>query len=319
MSRLAADAASNETEPSRSKLLKPGQTILKIGSPEHDLALEGKKEYFGEWTWVDAETFNVRMGPDYQINKQKAPSEYAIYETFAADVYSLDKKQWHLARFFEPFQQAKNIEETKEASGEEPYLPEYLLLAVLAPCYAPGIFYPVTDGKGFGTIIYHKLTDRAKECIKNDKITPGMKLLKRFMQEASQSAEMRGRFKGIVRASNLDEIAFNPILTGFAHRYNSTPFLIHHNEARYFTGANYFEIDVDMHSWSLFSRNAFYQLNHMLKEIRAHFAFVVEARSNEELPEQILSVTELSGIRNMECNPFPLHELDDESQASNYE
>eukprot|EP00475_Leptophrys_vorax_P009598 TRINITY_DN16352_c0_g1_i1.p1 TRINITY_DN16352_c0_g1~~TRINITY_DN16352_c0_g1_i1.p1 ORF type:complete len:314 (+),score=78.07 TRINITY_DN16352_c0_g1_i1:392-1333(+) len=311
MSRLAADG----TESTTSKLLKPGSTIFKIGSPDHELAQEGKKESFGEWTWADADTFNVRVGPDYQINKQKAPSEHAIYECFACDVYSLEKKQWHMARCFDVFQPQLK-EETKDVSqDEQQFLPEYLLLSVLSPCYAPGIFYPVTDGKGFVTFIFHKLTDYAKECIKNNNITPAMQLLKTFMDEASESPEMRGRFKGIVRATNLDEIAFNPILTGFAHRYNSTPFLIHHNEARYFTGSNYFEIDVDMHSWSLFSRNAFYQLNHMLKEIRAHFAFVVESRSNEELPEQLLSVTELAGIRNMDCIPFPLQDIDDESQS----
>jgi hypothetical protein len=313
MSRLAADTNDSSDAGSKSKKLTPGSTIFKIGSPDHELAQDGKKESYGEWTWIDADTFNVRVGPDYHINKQKAPSDKAIYECFACDVYALEKKQWHLARHFDGFKQSKNAEETKEASAEQSFLPEFLLLTVLSPSYAPGIFYPVTDGKGFATLIFHKLSDYAKECIKNNTITPGMHLFKRFIEEASDDPEMRGRLKGIVRGSNLDEIAFNPLLTGFAHRYNSTPFLIHHNEARYYTGTNYFEINIDMHSWSLFSRNAFYQLNHMLKEMRAHFAFVVEARENEEQPEQLFSCTELSGIRNMDCLQFPVQDNDDDS------
>lgn len=282
----------------------PGNsTIFKIGSTDHE---DSTKESFGEWTWVSADTFNVRIGPDYSYYKRKAPSEDALYETVACDVYSLRKKMWHAGRYFdlEKFMSDKK----EDACGG---LPEILLINVLAPVYAPGFFYSQTDGKGFMVTMILKLSDKTIERIAKGDETPGMKLFKRFVEEASTDPEMRGRLKGIVRASNLDELQSNLILSGFAHRYNCTPFLIHHNEARYFQGDRYFEIDVDMHNWSLISRNAFYQLNHLLKEIRAHFAFVVEGRSNEELPEQILGVTEFFNIRNMEAKAFPFEDEED--------
>ncbi len=128
------------------------------------------------------------------------------------------------------------------------------------------------------------------------------------MDEAAENPEMRGRLKGIVRAANLEELPLNPIISGLAHRYNGTPFLIHAHEAQYFSGSNYFEMDIDLHNWSLITRNAFYQLSGILEQIRGHFAFVVEAREEEEMPEQLCCATELFAMDGVNAPDFPYAE-----------
>jgi hypothetical protein len=39
------------------------------------------------WCKADARQFNVRVGPDYNRYKKKAPSGPPIYEAFAVDVF----------------------------------------------------------------------------------------------------------------------------------------------------------------------------------------------------------------------------------------
>jgi hypothetical protein len=128
------------------------------------------------------------------------------------------------------------------------------------------------------------------------------------MDEAPRNPEMRGRLKGIVRAANMQDLPLNPIISGLAHRYNGTPFLIHAHEAQYFSGSNYYEMDIDLHNWSLITRNAFYQLSGILDKIRGHYAFVVEAREEDEMPEQLCCVTQIYAMDGVNAPEFPFIE-----------
>ncbi len=220
------------------------------------------------------------------------------------DVFRIPKKTWHVARSFDLGKLPGGTVLDAKDQGEG-ILPEILVINVLCPMYAPGIFYSVNDGKGFMTTFFFRLGEKAKRRIAEKKPSSAIKLLRRFMDQAPSCAEMRGRLKGIVRAANMDELPLNPIISGLAHRYNGTPFLIHEHEARYFAGANYFEMDIDLHNWSLITRNAFYQLSGILDKIRGHYAFVVEAREEEEMPEQLCCVTQIYAMDGINAPEFP--------------
>lgn len=286
-----------ETVAQVSKKIVPGTTLVKIGSDRHE---KGEKNW-GEWTWVSGDSVLVRDGPDYATNRKKSPSAEALYETAAVDVYAIPKKVWQIGRFFD-----LNSLGGESKEGWINGLPEYIIFNVLCPGYAPGVFAPVTDGEGFITTIFLKMTSRTRQLLENKQESPAINLLRRFVEESELSSDMRGRLKVIARVSNLEELDFNRVVGGFVQRYNATPFLVRDKEAEYFKGDNYFEIDVDMHLFSNLTRNAFFHLKHILQLMRAHFAFVIEGRSDDELPEQLVSITEVFNVQNLSAPALPI-------------
>jgi hypothetical protein len=292
-----------ETHAKADKKLKPGDTMVRIASEEHE---KGTKR-FGEWTNVLGDTFSVRAGPDYHINRKKIPSGNSIYEVIASDIFTLKKKVWHIGRFFD-----LNLLEKTEGSGKINGFPRYLIINVLAPQYAPGVFTNLKDGQGFTCTLFCKLSPESLKLIESNELSPSLKLFKRFFEESSISSQMHGRLKCIGRATNTNDLKFGRLLKGLVTRYNGTPLKIHDGEAEYFTGANYFEMTIDMHSFSNVTKNAFFQLKDMVKEIRSHFAFIIEGRENEELPEQLLAAVEIFNLTNLAARPLPVQILEDD-------
>jgi hypothetical protein len=292
-----------ETVAKADKKLKPGDTMVEISSEEHE---KGAKK-FGEWTNAPGDTFPVRIGPDYALKKKKAPSENALYEVIGADMFSLDKKIWHIGRFFD-----MNLLEKIEGNGKIKGFPIYLIINVLAPQYAPGVFTNAKDGIGFSCTLFCKLSAESMTLIENDQLSPSLNLFKRFVDESSVSPQMRGRLKCIGRATNTEELKLGRLLTGLVSRYNGTPFLIHDGEAEFFTGLNYFEMTIDMHSFSNVTKNAFFQLKDSVKDIRSHFAFLIEGRENDELPEQVLVAVELFNLGNLIAKQLPVQIIEEE-------
>jgi hypothetical protein len=288
-----------ETMANLAQKLVPGETLAKIGSEKH----ESEVKNYGEWTWVSGDTVAVRDGPDYANNRKKSPSEDPIYDTVGVDVYSISKKVWHIGRWFD-----LDVLDPNNPDKQDFYdgLPRFIILNVLCPGYAPSMFAPVTDGEGFMTVIWLRISEKTRQRIASGQWSSGMKILKRFIEESPLDAEMRGRLKVIARATNIDELNFGRVVGGLVSRYNGTPFLIHDKEAEFFKGDNYFEFDVDMHTFSSLTRNAFYHLKGLLKSIRAHFAFVIEGRSDDELPEQLVSITEVFNVQNLVAPELPV-------------
>jgi hypothetical protein len=302
--------------------LTPGITAMRM-NPDGKAPEESK--FFAEWNWVPSDTFMVRQGPDYSVNKKKAPSEEAIYEVVAVDNYGLERKLWHVGRFFD-LSKLKDVNpprdsvvsESKESpegsatdasrsirEGDMIELPEVLIINVLCPLYAPGMFAPVVDGEGFMSTVFCKLSAESKRRLKIGKPTPAMQLFKRFVEEAQFDGSMRGRVKCIARANNADELSLGGVVRGLITRYNATPFLIHDGEGEYFKGDGYFEMDIDVHKFSTLARNGFYHLKHMMNLMRNDYAFVIEGRTDDELPEQLLTTVQMFDVHTMTSPQFP--------------
>jgi hypothetical protein len=242
----------------------------------------------GQWDAVDGTQFNVRMGPDYSSTKLKAPSAPTLYETFAVDIFRTSKKAFHIARAFE-------LEEIKQELVST--LPSVIIVNILCPIYAPPMFSSQTDGEGFSMVIFCRLTECTRKIISAGETSPAIQLLERFVSQDAD-VEMRSRFKCIPKALNTDELNLGRILSSLIKSYNATPFLTAcGQQVHYFLGQNYFEIDLDIHRFSSLARNGFFHVKHMIPKIEADFTFLVEGRSNEELPEQLLGGFKAFGIK----------------------
>lgn len=94
--------APNETNDAAANLLPlvakkpvPGTTLERVSTvppqvpPDHT------------WQPCDHRNFNVRVGPDYNRNKKKGPSDAPIYEPFAVDVFCAKNRIDHVARLMD--------------------------------------------------------------------------------------------------------------------------------------------------------------------------------------------------------------------------
>lgn len=61
--------------------------LLSTGFTLQQVTTEPKLSPDHTWCKADFRQFNVRIGPDYNRHKKKAPSAAPIYEPFAVDVF----------------------------------------------------------------------------------------------------------------------------------------------------------------------------------------------------------------------------------------
>lgn len=84
---------------------------------------------------------------------------------------------------------------------------------------------------------------------------------------------------------------------------NSKP-LISAPEQRFNAGDRYFEIEIDVHEWRSLTRNTvMHFVDNYFQQLIIEIGFVIEAQSEEELPEQILGAVQIQTPENAPDNP----------------
>jgi len=305
--------------------LSPGLTLVDMNKPSDDVSdeVKARKKGCGEWSNVTGTLFNVRRGPDYDINKLKAPSAESLYDVVAVDIYNIPRKIYNIGRYFDTSSllESKQAEETP-ADG----LPKLLLVNIMCPLYAPGIFYSAEDGEGFQTLFWLRLKPTNDDHPK----TQAHDLLDSYVKSDEDNYDFRSRLKCMARCTNMDELNLGAIVGGLVNQYNSKPFLVRRksdrrwNEIEFFKGENYYEIDVDCHHFGQIFANGLWYLQSALPSIRAQFGVVIEAREEDEMPEQMLCSLEIFGAQHKEASKFPFKlpslypDADEPSQSLDY-
>lgn len=243
---------------------------------------------YGKWTDLSADTFMLRVGPDYTLNKRKSPSEAPLYTVIHADVYETPSKIPNISRFFD-------LSSLTPPTSPD-ILPNTLVINVMCPLYSPGLLTDKSDGRGMQVLLF---------CVRNPAAgTAAEELFGRFIA-GSDDKIMRSRLKAIARVANVDELNLGWVIGALVKKYNSTPFLVHKHESEVYAADNCLEISVDMHRFGKLCRQGFYSLQGIFKSIKADFGFVIEGRENSELPEAILACFQCSEIENLKAKPFP--------------
>jgi len=107
--------------------------------------------------------------------------------------------------------------------------------------------------------------------------------------------DIKARFKAIGKINNLDTVEINGAAKKLVAHYNGTPFLIR-TCASYCRGANFFEVDADVHRFSYLARVGLYGIKEKLSSVIFDFGFVIQGNEDEELPEQMLGCSRLSKL-----------------------
>uniref|UniRef100_A0A7N1A1B9 Protein ENHANCED DISEASE RESISTANCE 2 C-terminal domain-containing protein n=1 Tax=Kalanchoe fedtschenkoi TaxID=63787 RepID=A0A7N1A1B9_KALFE len=247
------------------------------------------KEMFDSWSPIDPSTFRVR-GMNYLRDKRKEhASNKAAYYPFGVDVYLSHRKINHIARLVEL--------PAISSSGE---LPSLLVVNVQIPLYPPTLFQNENDGEGMNVVMYFKLSDRFEKDVPLHFQESIRRLIDNEVEKVrgfpvDTTVPFRERLKILGRVANVDNLQLNVPQRKLMHAYNEKP-ILSRPQHEFYSGENYFEVDLDMHRFSYISRKGFDAFQDKLKICALDVGLTIQGNKAEELPEHVLCCLRINGI-----------------------
>ena len=140
------------------------------------------------WSKCDHRKFKVRTGPNYDRNKQKAPSATPLYEIFAMDCFCTDKRLDHVTSKME-------LPDTSDIKIANPHVPPIFVVQLQLPSDPPPLISTIEDGPGWSLVMYFKITKETVEMLANpETASAAVKLFAKWCENSDDPA-WKSRFK----------------------------------------------------------------------------------------------------------------------------
>eukprot|EP00607_Mallomonas_marina_P007227 CAMPEP_0182416762 /NCGR_PEP_ID=MMETSP1167-20130531/1104_1 /TAXON_ID=2988 /ORGANISM="Mallomonas Sp, Strain CCMP3275" /LENGTH=228 /DNA_ID=CAMNT_0024589809 /DNA_START=30 /DNA_END=713 /DNA_ORIENTATION=- len=157
-----------------------GSTYQKYENP-----IEGKPSPENTWEHADSSVFNLRVGPNYERNKQKAPSPPAFMEHVGVDLVVSDTR-------IDDFASRVHFPAAwKERATGINGVPPIFVVNFQVPAEAVfTVFREITDGVGYSLVLYFRMTDDTFEQLANmstKPLAPALSLFIKYLQEAPEA------------------------------------------------------------------------------------------------------------------------------------
>jgi Protein ENHANCED DISEASE RESISTANCE 2, C-terminal len=247
------------------------------------------------WSKCDHRKFKVRVGPNYNRNKQKAPSAQPLFEVFAQDVFCTSKRIDHVTQKIE--------------------LPDTSDLNLPANCKVPPIFVvqlqlpsdppevklfgpPIEDGAGWAIVLYFKMTqDTCNQLANLETASPAVKLFSNWCENCDTDPACRARFKIIASCLNLEELGMSQTVTAF----NAKPVLIRRTSTIYKT-PSYVETCIHVFKFDYIAKSSIHFVTSRCGLMFMEVGFVIEGREDSELPETLIGCTAINRPQEKEAD-----------------
>jgi hypothetical protein len=293
--------------PARKGLHKPmaGTTVVQATTVEDpDFNKNGHR--LPTWVPISSSCFDVRSH-GYLTTKKKIPSPGELYECVAVDCFVSNMRVPEIAPRV-TFGREFNIHST----GKTWKSPDIFIVSISIPTEAPSFGKSSDDGPGATIVGYFKMKEETRTILRRitavgydpsvdisdsdvdvqKRITNGVRLWERYCQEASGDPTFQARFK-LIPLGNLEELG----CPGYISKYNGKPVLIKRNQVtgffNDFPSLNCMEFDISLHPFPyLFKQGMAYMKDYYDRTVWT-FGFVIEGRSNDELPEVVIGAMKL--------------------------
>jgi len=242
--------------------------------PKHD-----NKEQIEPNTWstCEGQTFRVRTGPDYAKRGTKEISGPSLYQICGV----------HCMKRSKMFMNFGSIIDLPNPSFPSPipHVPSHLIISCHIPMEAPSFWRPKSDGNGFAVVIIAELTEAAAIGLADlDNAPNSLRLWSEYCRRSKDDASFRGRFKAMGLIDNIEAYGLPHFIAGF----NGKPALITRS-GTIFQTERYIEMAINIFVFKYVAKSGLHALLGRFCEMVLHIGFVIEGRSDEELPEQILA------------------------------
>lgn len=243
--------------------------------------------YWKDWPAQDFMVRSLGYGTEH---KKKEPSQPALYDCVAVDVLKGTKGLANLLRYakMQDFDWWRYPD--LDGSWDQTWgIPRLLIVNCLLPIHSPMGFRQKPPGCSL--VAYLRLSRQACMDLKSGKVVPQIKLWQQVVQK-SKSTKDGVSFKAIGQL-NKKSLAELPQML---HGYNGKPVLV--TESATFVKdmlPEILEIDVDVGKWAYLARQTLYSYQDVLAKHAFHVGYLVEGRTEESLPEQMLGCFCISG------------------------
>ena len=298
---------------------KAGSTSVKIKNT-NELAVDKNGNMVAGWREVDPSTVQVRGIGYSSWKKNKVDSPGDLYRCVKADVFESHHRYLHMAS---RVRLPKVKFDDKELHQHKTWVsPDMFVISVALPT-DPRNRNESNDGPGYTVTMYYVMQQETRDILRkitshgydssSSKNNAGNKskvnavcLLEKWCREAPTDEKMMSRFKVLPKAENLEEIG----LPSWISKFNGKPFLVKRPGT---TGFLYshpkrscMEFDVSLHPFPFLAKKAISCMkDSYFKKTIATFAFCLEGRDEDELPECLLGAFQL-------CYPDPVHAIQGE-------
>lgn len=278
-----------------------GTTTIRISDPTES-RIVNNHEFLG-WSTHAFDDVQVRSY-GYLKTKKKIPAPGSLYEVVNVEIFDSSFIEFDMAT--KVVLPKVNFDDDGEIRWKSP---DTFVVSLAIPTEEPSFTRSTEDGYGFSVAIYYRMRKETREMLKrittpgynhfNDdaeadvdeqkRLVNGVRLWEEWCQKAPTEADWQARFKLVPNVLNPNELG----LPSWIGKYCGKPVLIKRKGKTGFLSthpeSNAFEFDISLHPFPYLAKKALaYLKENMFKKSLVSLSYVIEARSNNELPEVLI-------------------------------